>query len=162
MMQPTADDAEPPSSLGVPESSQSVGNGNIRVDKSDTGEDPILFSDYPQLTLRVIQVMASLANGDARVALGLLELVLASPKSAEESALIEQLRRCVTTSYDRTGDSRYDMISALHKSIRTSDGSAAMYWLARMLVGGEDPVWPRQNYIALSLTHTLSYTLREG
>jgi putative ATPase len=95
------------------------------------------FPAFPQLTTRVMATIVSLATGDARTALSLLELVLSSPQNVDENTLLDSLRRSVSTSYDRTGDSRYDQISALHKSVRGSDGSAAMYWLARMLTAGE-------------------------
>jgi putative ATPase len=96
---------------------------------------------YPQLTRRIITAIASLSSGDARVALSLLELVLCSAPTTPESLLLESLRRSVSTSYDRTGDARYDLISALHKSVRGSQPDAALYWLARMLEAGEDPVY---------------------
>lgn len=96
---------------------------------------------YAQLTDRVISSIVSLSMGDARTALSLLELVLASKPDRDEHALLAALRRSVSASYDRVGESHYDMISALHKSIRGSQGSAAMYWLARMLTGGEDPLY---------------------
>ena len=85
--------------------------------------------------------IASLSCGDARTALSLLELVLISDQKTPESALLESLRRSVSTSYDRTGDARYDLISVLHKSVRGSQPDAALYWLARMLEAGEDPVY---------------------
>ncbi|KAI9441904.1 P-loop containing nucleoside triphosphate hydrolase protein [Lactarius indigo] len=102
---------------------------------------------YPQLTHRIKTTIASLSSGDARTALSLLELVLLAPQTAPESALLDSLRRSVSTSYDRTGDARYDHISALHKSVRGSQPDAALYWLARMLEAGEDPV-----YIARRMT----------
>jgi putative ATPase len=95
----------------------------------------------PQLSSKVLATLVSLADGDARTALSLLALVLGSPLDTDEATLLTALRRSVSTSYDRTGDSHYDMISALHKSVRGSEGSAAMYWLARMLTAGEDPVY---------------------
>jgi hypothetical protein len=98
-------------------------------------------SPYPQLTLRVKAAIASISSGDARTALSLLELVLLSPPTTPESALLDSLRRSVSTSYDRTGDSHYDLISALHKSVRGSQPDAALYWLARMLEAGENPVY---------------------
>lgn len=67
-------------------------------------------------------------------------MLLSAPTTAE-STLLESLRRSVSTSYDRAGDARYDLISALHKSVRGSQPSAALYWLARMLEAGEDPVY---------------------
>ncbi|KAH9053935.1 P-loop containing nucleoside triphosphate hydrolase protein [Lactarius vividus] len=96
---------------------------------------------YPQLTPRVKAAIASLSSGDARTALSLLELVLLAPRTTPESALLDTLRRSVSTSYDRTGDAHYDRISALHKSVRGSQPDAALYWLARMLEAGEDPVY---------------------
>ncbi|EPQ57405.1 P-loop containing nucleoside triphosphate hydrolase protein [Gloeophyllum trabeum ATCC 11539] len=107
----------------------------------------VSFPSYPQLTERVKKSIISLSLGDARTALSLLELVLSSPQDIPEAKLLDSLRRSVSTSYDRTGDDRYDLISALHKSVRGSDGSAAMYWLARMLETGEDPM-----YIARRMT----------
>ena len=95
----------------------------------------------PQLSPKILASLASLADGDARTALSLLALVLGSPPDTDEKTLLKALRQSVSTSYDRTGDSHYDMISALHKSVRGSEGSAAMYWLARMLTAGEDPVF---------------------
>lgn len=101
----------------------------------------LLHVSLPQLTSKIFSSITSLATGDARTALSLLELVLVSPKGSKECDLLTSLRRSVAASYDRTGDSHYDMISALHKSVRGSQGSAAMYWLARMLVAGEDPLY---------------------
>jgi len=98
-------------------------------------------NSVPQLSPKVLASLVSLADGDARVALSLLALVLGSSPDTDEAALLTALRQSVSTSYDRTGDSHYDMISALHKSVRGSEGSAAMYWLARMLTAGEDPVF---------------------
>ena len=102
---------------------------------------------YPQLTRRIITAIASFSSGDARVALSLLELVFHSAPTTSESELLESLRRSVSTSYDRTGDPHYDLISALHKSVRGSQPGAALYWLARMLEAGEDPM-----YIARRMT----------
>ncbi|KAF9264264.1 P-loop containing nucleoside triphosphate hydrolase protein [Marasmius fiardii PR-910] len=98
-------------------------------------------SRFPHLTPKVVASITSLSAGDARTALSLLELVISASTTSSESALIEDLRRSVSTSYDRTGDSRYDLISALHKSVRGNDADAAMYWLARMLTAGEDPLY---------------------
>ena len=73
--------------------------------------------------------------------------MLNSAPTTSESALLESLRRSVSTSYDRAGDDHYDLISVLHKSVRGSQPDAALYWLARMLEAGEDPV-----YIARRMT----------
>lgn len=85
--------------------------------------------------------MASLSAGDARTALSLLEHVLLAPAATPETALLDLMKHSVATSYDRTGDARYDLVSALHKSIRGSQGGAALYWLARMLGADEDPMY---------------------
>ena len=100
-----------------------------------------LFPQYPHVTEKVISSMASLSAGDARTALSLLEQVLLAPTETPESALLDSMKRSVATSYDRTGDVRYDLISALQKSIRGSQGGAALYWLARMLEADEDPMY---------------------
>lgn len=89
----------------------------------------------------IMSRIVSLAGGDARTALSLLEIALQSPKDTSEEQITEALKQSLVVSYDRTGDNHYDMISALHKSVRGSNGNAAMYWLARMLTGGEDPLF---------------------
>ncbi|EIW62725.1 P-loop containing nucleoside triphosphate hydrolase protein [Trametes versicolor FP-101664 SS1] len=99
------------------------------------------FAAYPQLTPKVLSTIVSLSTGDARTALSLLELVLSASSASDEEKLLSALRRSVSTAYDRSGDARYDLISALHKSVRGSQGSAALYWLARMLGAGEDPLY---------------------
>ena len=88
---------------------------------------------HRQVTERILKTITNLSLGDARTALSLLELVLSSPAKASESGLIASLRRSVSSRYDRSGEDRYDMISALHKSLRGSDGGAALYWLARLV-----------------------------
>ncbi|KAL5526679.1 MGS1 [Sanghuangporus sanghuang] len=99
------------------------------------------FPEYPQITSQIFSALVSLSSGDARIALSLLSLALAAPPTTPPSQLLESLRKSVIGAYDRTGESHYDLISALHKSVRGSAGSAALYWLARMLRGGEDPLF---------------------
>jgi putative ATPase len=97
-------------------------------------------------TLRAIAVYA---NGDARVALNLLELSVAAapagdnadPVRVVDKARLEQTIQRRTLLYDKTGEEHYNIISALHKSMRNSDPDAAVYWLARMLEAGEDPLY---------------------
>jgi putative ATPase len=100
------------------------------------------------LTAEAIAAMARFANGDARAALNLLELAAASVARDPETGLGEiglpQLddsiqRRALL--YDKTGEEHYNLISALHKSMRNSDPDAAVYWTARMLEAGEDPLY---------------------
>ncbi|KAH9066027.1 P-loop containing nucleoside triphosphate hydrolase protein [Lactarius deliciosus] len=91
---------------------------------------------YPQLTARVKAAIASHSSGDARTALSLLELVLLAPRTTPESALLDSLRRSVSTSYDRTGDAHYDRISALHKSA----GEDPVYIARRMAVCASEDI----------------------
>lgn len=132
----------------TPSSSQLVPS---QPDSSSQGTPPALatppFPSYPQLTPRILASLTSLSAGDARTALSLLELVLVSAPTTPEATLLASLRNSVSTSYDRTGDAHYDLISALHKSVRGSQPDAALYWLARMLGAGEDPL-----YIARRMT----------
>ena len=102
---------------------------------------------------KIKRSIASLSDGHARAALSLLELVLSSPSTtASEESLLASLRRSVSTRYDHTGDSQYEMVSALHMSVRGSDGSAALYWgwLARMLTAGEDPLYNARRLIFMA------------
>jgi putative ATPase len=89
--------------------------------------------------------IANLSNGDARSAINALELaVLSTPKNTEGIIKINALtaQECMQKriiNYDKTGDNHYDMVSAFIKSMRGSDPDAALYWFARMILGGEDP-----------------------
>ena len=87
-----------------------------------------------------VRRIANASDGDARRALTLLETGAAVSRTGgavDDEALAEALQR-KSVRYDRSGDQHYDLVSALHKSIRNSDENAALYWLARMLEGGED------------------------
>ncbi len=96
-----------------------------------------------------IAFLARFANGDARVALNVLEAAVAgAPATAGEApcprvdvALIEQVIQRRALLYDKAGEEHYNLISALHKSMRNSDPDASVYWLARMLEAGEDPLY---------------------
>jgi putative ATPase len=92
-----------------------------------------------------LQLFATYASGDARTALNSLELACLMSKQAGKNRLSEQLikdaiQRTVLK-YDKTGENHYNLISALHKSMRNSDVDASLYWLARMLEAGEDPLY---------------------
>jgi putative ATPase len=94
-----------------------------------------------------IGLMARLSSGDARSALNMLELAArAAPKDAGgrrrvDRAWLEKAVQRRMLRYDKTGEEHYNLISALHKSMRNSDPDAAVYWLARMLEAGEDPLY---------------------
>jgi putative ATPase len=93
------------------------------------------------------EFLVNLANGDARVALNILELAYLSTEPAANGsriltlASIEEAAQQRTLLYDKAGEEHYNLISALHKSMRGSDPDAALYWLGRMLEAGEDPLY---------------------
>jgi putative ATPase len=93
-----------------------------------------------------LALIARLANGDGRAALNILELaVTLAPRQGERARLTEAAIREAaqkkTLLYDRAGEEHYNLISALHKSLRDSDPDAALYWMTRMLESGEDPLY---------------------
>ncbi|TIC20495.1 hypothetical protein E3Q12_03815 [Wallemia mellicola] len=97
-----------------------------------------------------VRYLASISDGDGRVALNSLEMVLrsveirrasSSAKPLTKQDLMGSLKRSIVLKYDRDGDFHYDSISAFHKSLRGSDVNASVYWLARMLEAGEDPLY---------------------
>ena len=83
------------------------------------------------------------ANGDARVALNMLETATAAAAVTHriDAALVAELAQNRALLYDKSGEEHYNLISALHKSMRNSDPDAAVYWLARMIESGEDPLY---------------------
>lgn len=94
------------------------------------------------------EALLEMADGDGRTLLNLIEQVSAwkAVEKLDTDALTTRLMRRATK-YDKSGDEHYNLISALHKSVRGSDPDAALYWLARMLAGGEDP-----RYLARRIT----------
>ena len=113
----------------------------IKDKKKGLGEFKIEIED------KVINAIAQMSNGDARTALNVLEYaVFSHPKNSKKSLkiTIEIVKQAFQKShlfYDKNGDEHYNIISALHKSIRGSDANAALYWLARMLEAGEEPLY---------------------
>ncbi len=99
--------------------------------------------------------IAQLANGDGRRALGLLELAVSEAVAAGLPTVtvegVAQLAQRKVLLYDKSGEEHFNLISALHKSLRESDADAALYWLGRMLQAGEDP-----NYLARRLVRFAS------
>lgn len=94
-----------------------------------------------------IRFLSEMANGDARSALNALELSVRSVKPLKNGAIkisdsvIKEAFQRSSFMYDRAGEEHYNIISALHKSMRGSDADASLYWLGRMLEGGEDPLY---------------------
>ncbi len=93
-----------------------------------------------QLTDEANSMLVALSDGDGRRALSTLEMATSlSEGGTIDAELIEHVVQRKGLRYDRAGDEHYNIISALHKSVRNSDPDAALYWLARMIEGGEDP-----------------------
>ncbi len=94
-----------------------------------------------------LSAIARFANGDARTALNTLEMAVFNGRMNEDAVLCvddEVLAQCMSRRsllYDKNGEEHYNLISALHKSMRNSDPDAAVYWMCRMLDGGEDPLY---------------------
>jgi len=89
-----------------------------------------------------LHFIANISDGDARVALNALELSsLATKKTRIDLKNVEEVVQRKALRYDKTGEEHYNLISALHKSLRGSDADAGLYWLARMLEAGEDPLY---------------------
>ena len=95
----------------------------------------------------LIGMIAAFSNGDARMALSTLEMAVLNGDMAPDGSItvtkqtIEQITGKKALLYDKDGEEHYNLISALHKSMRNSDPDAAVYWLARMLEAGEDPIY---------------------
>lgn len=100
-----------------------------------------------ELEKDALPYLANMANGDARVALNALEMAaLATPPNEQGQRMIplttlEDALQRRSLLYDRAGEQHYDLISALHKSLRGSDPDAGLYWLGRMIEAGEDPLY---------------------
>lgn len=121
------------------------------TDKRGYGEEMIDISDDN------LKLIASFANGDARNALSMLDMIIINSDtnkngviSITKERILDSLSR-KSLMYDKNGEEHYNIISALHKSMRNSDPDAAVYWLSRMLEGGEDPL-----YIARRITRFAS------
>ena len=104
----------------------------------------------------LLEIIAAFSNGDARAAISTLEMVVLNGDEADGTITVTKdiLEQCTSRKsllYDKKGEEHYNLISALHKSMRNSDPDAAVYWLARMLEAGEDPL-----YIARRVTRFAS------
>ena len=105
-----------------------------------------LASLRPEVTDDGLRAIARVANGDARVALNVLEVAVAltpstgGPRRVTDATIREAAQRR-TLLYDKSGEEHYNLISALHKSLRDSDPDASLYWLTRMLEAGEDRLY---------------------
>ena len=119
--------------------------------------DPRGFgSQKVKMEPELLSMIAEFSNGDARTALSVLEMAVLNGELSGDTVTVtrEDLEQCTSRKsllYDKKGEEHYNLISALHKSMRNSDPDAAVYWLARMLEAGEDPL-----YIARRVTRFAS------
>ena len=126
------------------------------LDKAMEDRDRGIGLHSPELEPDARNALVSLSNGDARSALNSLELAVhattpdASGKRLVTLPTIEDAIQRRASIYDRSGDQHYDTISAFIKSVRASDPDAAIYWLARMVVSGEDPVFIARRLVILA------------
>ena len=109
--------------------------------------DPRGFGkEQVDITPEALEAIAVFANGDARSALSTLEMAVLNGETEGDAVRVtkDTLAQCISKKsllYDKGGEEHYNLISALHKSMRNSDPDAAVYWLARMLEAGEDPLY---------------------
>lgn len=118
-----------------------------------------LTKEYGQFQIDIqdghLKAIAQYASGDARLALNTLEIILSNSKDDihglhVDEEIIRQVLGQKILRYDKDGDQHYDIISALHKSMRNSDVQACLYWLARMLEAGEDPLYIARRLVRMA------------
>jgi putative ATPase len=127
------------------------------VDRALTDADRGLGALHVTLDEDARALLINLANGDARAALNALEVAAVSAAPDAEGArlltsdvIVEAYQRR-NVQYDKSGELHYDAISALHKSVRDSDPDGALYWLGRMLEGGEDPLYVVRRVVRMAV-----------
>lgn len=124
---------------------RALGDDDIKtiVSRALVDEERGLGRDRLTIAEDALDLLANMANGDARFALNMLEVASAGVDDDRmiTAALVQDAAQRRAAIYDKDGDDHYDTISALHKTIRGSDPDAALYWLARMLERGDDPLY---------------------
>lgn len=111
-----------------------------------------LAEQHVSISDNLLRRIAVFANGDARSALSTLEMAALNGELKEDELVVTEatLEQCTSRKsllYDKNGEEHYNLISALHKSMRNSDADASVYWLARMLEAGEDPLYVARRVI---------------
>jgi len=110
------------------------------IKRALTDKDTGLGKLKIKIEKEAVNALAQMSNGDARTALNVLEYAASISKSIKLNHVKEAFQKSHLL-YDKDGEEHYNIISALHKSMRGSDANAALYWLARMLEAGEDPLY---------------------
>ena len=123
----------------------------IQLVQSALADDRGLGGEF-EITDQALETIASFSDGDARRALNLLELSSKLTGESKEitNSTVESAAQRKSLDYDKSGEEHYNIISALHKTIRNSSPDAALYWLARMLEGGEDPVFIARRLVRIA------------
>ena len=132
---------------------QPLGRDVLRLVLRHAASDPRGLAGRVELDDETADLVASLSSGDARRALNVLEMVDRMlpgkgpvPARPDRDLVLRAAGREALI-YDKTGEAHYNLISALHKSLRSSDPDAAVYWLARILEAGEDPLYPARRMV---------------
>lgn len=126
------------------------------IDKALSDEERGLGSLHARLTDDALDHLLAISDGDARSLLNTLELAAVSTEPGADGKRVitveaaEDAAQQRYLQYDKAGDGHYDAISALHKSVRDSDPDGALYWLARMLAAGEDPLFLARRIIRMA------------
>ena len=110
------------------------------LEKAIANKDRGLGNLDIKVSKEVLQTIAQMSNGDVRAALNVLEYASSMAKDISLDIVKDAFQKSYLI-YDKDGDEHYNIISALHKSMRGSDANAALYWLARMIEAGEDPLY---------------------
>ncbi|OGY29338.1 MAG: AAA family ATPase, partial [Candidatus Woykebacteria bacterium RIFCSPHIGHO2_12_FULL_43_10] len=113
-------------------------------------QDEILITSGKKVTPEAIEILVQYSNGDARRALTTLEVAFDLAKTTVGKDEVEESLQQSTLRYDKTGDEHYDTISAFIKSLRDSDPDGGLYYLARMLEAGEDPIFIARRMVVLA------------
>ena len=137
---------------------KALGDDDVRVLIERALSDPErgLGKQQIELVPDALEALVNLANGDARSALSTLEFAASSAPKREDGKRVVDVQTIAdalqrrATGYDKSGDSHYDTISAFIKTIRGSDPDAAVYWLARMIDAGEDPLFIARRLVILA------------
>jgi putative ATPase len=131
-----------------------LNDDNIKniIIRAATNIDHGLGAMHPQLTDDALSMLINYANGDARVALNTLEIATTNTPLDNNIRTIssETVKKAIVSrrvAYDKNGEEHYNLISALHKSLRGSDPQAGLYWLARMIEGGADPLYIARRFV---------------
>ncbi|MBI3570512.1 MAG: replication-associated recombination protein A [Gammaproteobacteria bacterium] len=125
------------------------------IDRALTDEAAGLGAQHLEMSPEARELLAQAADGDARRALNLLEMAsdLAMTQHGKQTITIDLIKEVVTGGvrrFDKRGEAFYDQISALHKSVRGSDPDASLYWFARMLDGGCDPLYIARRVVRMA------------